>query len=139
MAKHVLKTARIEVNGTNLSDHVRSVTIGTERDEIDVTAMGAANKEFIPGLGDVTIEVEFYNDYAASSVDPVLWPLSTSDTPFVVKVRPTSAAISATNPEYSLTALLYNYSPIAGTVGEANTTTVTFRNAAQAGLTKATS
>ncbi len=137
MAKMSFKNGRVEVNGVNISDHVRSVSVETERDEVDVTAMGAANREYVAGLGDATITIEVYQDFQAASIDSTLWPLSTSDTPFTVKVRPTTAAISATNPEYSMSALMYGYNPIAGVVGDAMTTEVTFRNASQAGLTRA--
>jgi hypothetical protein len=54
-----------------------------------------------------------------------------------VSVKPTNASISATNPEYSMMALLYTYSPIAGAVGEAATTEVVFRNASSTGLVRA--
>lgn len=137
MAKIVLRDARIEVNGVNLSDHCSEVSIETSRDEVDVTAFGAANKEILTGLGDATITATFFQDFAAASVDATLWPLSSTTTPFTVKVRPTSAAISATNPEYSMSALMFDYAPIAGSVGEASSTEVTFRNATQAGLTRA--
>ena len=136
MAKHVLKDARVEINGVNLSDHVSSVTVETPRDEVEVTAFGNTAKQYAPGLKDATITVEFFQDYAAASVDATLAPLSDSDTPFQVRVRPTSAAVSATNPEWRMDSLLYDYNPIAGSVGEANTTSVTFRNAGT-GITRA--
>ena len=139
MAKHVLKDASIVVNGVNLSDHVSEVTIETSRDEVDVTAMGAVNKMIVAGLGDATITMTVYQDYAAASVDATLFPLSQTNTPFAVVVKPTSAAVSATNPSFTMQALLFDYSPIAGGVGDANTTEVTFRNADQTGLVRATS
>lgn len=139
MAKYVLKDARVEVNAVVLSDHVSEVTIETKRDEVDTTGMGASNKSVVAGLGDATITLAVFQDHAAASVDATLWPLSTSDTPFVVKVRPTSAVISATNPEYSMTVLMFEYAPIAGGIGDAAKTDVVFRNAAQTGLTRATS
>lgn len=137
MAKIVLRDARIEVNGVNLSDHVSEVSVETERDEVDGTAFGAANKETLVGLGDATITMTVFQDFAAASVDATLWPLSTSTVPFTVKVRPTTGAISATNPEYSMSANMFGYNPISGGVGEASTTDVEFRNATQAGLTRA--
>lgn len=136
MAKFVLKNPVITVNAVDLSDHFSEVTIETSRDEVDVTAFGAANKETLAGLGDATITGTVFQDFAAGEIDATLWPLSTSDTPFVVAVKPTNAAISATNPEYQMTSLLFNYSPIAGSVGAASTTTVTFRNASQTGLVR---
>ncbi len=138
MAKLTLKTSVITINAVDLSDHIGQVTIETSRDEVDVTAFGAANKETIAGLGDATISCECFQDFAAGELDATLWPLSTSDTPFVVTVKATNAAVSATNPRYDLTCLLFEYNPIDGAVGDAATTTVTFRNAAQAGLTRNT-
>lgn len=135
MAKHVLKDAVVVVNSVDLSDHVSAVTIEASRPEVDVTAMGADYQEFIPGIPDATITVSFFQDFAAGEVHATLQPLSVSDTPFPVAIKPTTAAISATNPEIQMSALLYNYSPLAGDVGSANTMDVTFRNASQTGLT----
>lgn len=138
MAIGPIKNARIEVNGNVISDHVSEVSIETERDEVDVTAFGASNKVNVAGLGDATITITAFNDYAAASLDSIFFPLSTSNTPFVVKVRPDAGAISTSNPEYSMTALMFNYTPIDVAVGEAPSTPITFRNASQAGLTRAT-
>lgn len=129
---------RLEVNGVNLSDHVQSVTVETTRDDVDITAFGAVNKVSAPGLGDATITVTFYADEAAGSVNATLWPLASTTTPFTVKARKTSAAISTTNPEYQLTALMYGFTPIDGSVGDAFTMDVEFRNASQTGLVRAT-
>ena len=123
-------------NGVDLSDHVRSITIETERAEVDVTAMGAQNIVNMPGLGDATITIEVLQDFAAGEVDATLWPLSTTTTPFTVAVRAVNAAISATNPEYQMSSLMYSYSPIAGSIGDAMTTEVVFRNASQTGLVR---
>lgn len=136
MAKFVLKTPVVTINAVDLSDHVRSATIETQRDEVDVTAFGAANKEILAGLGDATITLEVYQDFAAGEVDATIWPLSTSDTPFTVAIKPTNGAISATNPEYQLSCLNFSYSPIAGAVGEASMTELVFRNASQTGLVR---
>lgn len=138
MARHVLKDARVEVDGNVVSDHVRSVTINTPRDQVETTAMGQTAKSYVPGLKDATMDIEFFQDYAVGSVDAILSAKSDTDTAFTVKVRATSAAISTSNPEYSMSALLYDYSPMSGSVGDANTTSVTFANAGT-GITRATS
>jgi hypothetical protein len=122
MAKHVLKNADVVVNSVNLSAWIRSVTLETSRPEVDVTAMGNTHQQFAPGIGDATITLEVYQDYAAAAVDATLYPLSSSESAFNVVIKPTSAAVSATNPSYTMSSLLY----------------VTFRNAGT-GITKATS
>jgi hypothetical protein len=138
MATLVLKDASVVVNSVNISSWISEVSIETERDEVDFTAMGAVNKVTKAGLGDATITMTAFSDYAAAAIDATMWPLSTSDTPFTVTVKPTSAATSATNPAYSMSALLFNYTPISGSIGDAASTPLSFRNAAQAGLTRAT-
>lgn len=138
MAIFVVQNPVVTVNGVDLSDHCQSVTITTERDEVEATAFGATNKVTLAGLGDATMECEFQADFAAGKTDATLWPLSSSTTPFTVSVKSTSAATSTTNPLFSMSALLFSYSPIDGSMGDLSTTTVTFKNASQAGITRAT-
>ncbi|MES2866730.1 MAG: hypothetical protein V4703_08210, partial [Actinomycetota bacterium] len=74
---------------------------------------------------------------AAGEVDATLWPLAIAYTTFAVAIKPTSAAISATNPEYQLaTGHLLSYSPMDGKIGEASKTTVEFVNAGNTGLVR---
>jgi hypothetical protein len=137
MAKFVLKTPVITVDGDDVSDHVSEVTIETTRAEVDVTAFGATHMEFLPGLGDATITLQVFQDFASNEIDQNFWVHSIEDSPFEVTVKPTNASISATNPEYTMSALMYSYNPIAGAVGEASTTEVVFRNASSTGLVRA--
>lgn len=136
MAKFVYKTAVITVNAVDVSDHVQQVTIETTRDEVDVTSFGASYKETLAGLGDATITLQVFPDFAAGEIDATFQPLSVSDTPFTVAVKPTNAAISATNPEYQMSSLMFSYTPIDATVGAADPTEVVFRNASQTGLVR---
>lgn len=140
MAKIVLKDVVVVVDGTTLSNRARSVEINTEFDEHDVSGFGTGKyKEMAKGLASAEATVTFYQDFDAANVDAILWPLSQSDTPFPVEFRPSSGAVSATNPKYSLpAALLFSYSPLAGEIGQPSTTDVTFRNAGTQGLTRAT-
>lgn len=139
MAKFVLKDAYVEVDGTDLSNLCSSVTINTPADEVDVTGFGSAFREFAQGLKDATITLAMFQSFAAGETHAVLSPLHASGDTFVVTIRHDSAAKSATNPEWSATVRLYDYSPLAAAVGEAATMDVTLRNAAQAGITESTS
>jgi hypothetical protein len=135
MAAFTLTDAFISVNGVTLSDHGNQVTIEDNREQVDFTAFGAVNKVYGKGLGDGSITVQFFQDFAAGKVHATLQPLISSTTPFTVEVRATSAGRSATNPGIVMSALLFTYSPLAGSIGEASTMSVTFQNAAQAGIT----
>lgn len=136
MGKFVFKDATLEVDGVDLSNYVNQVAMDLPDDEVDLSGMGSKMKEYGKGLSDGTITVTFLQDFDTGKVDDTLWPLKVSDTPFTVVVKPTSAPKSATNPEYSMEALLFNYSPVNGSLGEAASTEVNFRNADQAGITR---
>jgi hypothetical protein len=127
------------VNGVTLSDHANQVTINDTRDSVDVTAFGATNKAVAKGLGDASISVQFFQDFASGKVHATLQPLLSSGTTVVIEVRPTSAARSATNPAALLSGLLMNYNMLSGGVGEASTITAEFQNGSQAGMTYPTS
>lgn len=129
--------AEVLVNAVDISAFVTSVTIETSRDEVDVTAMGAVNKVTMPGLGDATINVEVLQAFGAGEIDATMFPLSTTSTPFNVWVKPVKgSAISATNPQYQMSSLLYSYNPMDSAIGDAMKTTLTFKNASQAGLVR---
>ena len=129
----------VTVNGVNLSDHATALSVETTRDEVDVTAFGAVQKVAMPGLGDGTMTATFLQDYAAGSVDATLQAASVLTVGFVVEMRPVNGARSTTNPGYVMTVLMYGYNPISGSVGDAATVDVTFRNASQTGLQRLTS
>lgn len=138
MPKFVLRDAVVSVNGTDFSDHVSSVEVETTFDEVDLTTFQSIYRQFGQGLGDATITMDFFQDFDASEVDAVLWPLSQSGGTFTVTVKADDAATSSTNPIFSMVSRLYSYNPIAGAVGDASSTSVIFRNAGTAGLTRAT-
>ena len=139
MAKQVLKDAYIVVDGTNLSDHVSSVTLEDTADEVEFTAFGADYREYGQGLKTASITLEVFQDFAASSVDSVMEPLYSSGGTFDIEVRPTSSSVSSTNPKYTMVGRLFSYSPLQGAVGDANTTSVTINNGGTAGLVRGTS
>lgn len=128
--------AVIVIAGVDVSDHIAEVTIESTFDENDITTFGSNYKVLSPGLGDATITMRAFQDFAAAEIDATIWPLHGSTTPFLVQVKPTSGAISAANPEYQLTALNFVYSPIAGAVGAPLETPLVFRNGSSTGLVR---
>lgn len=139
MGKIVLKKPVIIIDGTNLTKRARSLTIDMPDDEVDLSTFGSQFKETGKGLSDASMVIDFLQDFAAGMVDAVLWPLKEKDTPFKIAVKATEAEASATNPQYAMMAQMFNYSPLAGAVGEAVSTEVTFKNASDTGVEKITS
>jgi hypothetical protein len=139
LAKHVLRRAFISVNGVDLSDHCSSVTLEDSADEVDFTSFStSAYREYGQGMKDATISADFFQDFATGSVDATHYPLYDSGGTFSVIVRPSSEAVSSTNPNYTMVARLYTYSGLSGAVGDANTVSATYRNAGTAGISRGT-
>ena len=139
MAHFVLTDATVIINSVTLSDHAKAVTVEDTSDQVDLTAFGATNKTYGKGLGDGKFTIEFFQDFAAGEVHATLQPLISSTTPVTVEVRATSAARSATNPGIVMSALMFNYNPLSGSIGDASTFSAEFQNAAQGGITYPTS
>ena len=132
MAILVLKDASVTVNSVDLSDYVASVTIDYQVEAVPADAMGNTARAFAAGLQNSTVNVTFNQDYATSQVEATIFPLVGTNTTVVVK--PTSAAVSATNPSYTIAGFLAASQPVNGAVGELATQAITVTGA----LTKAT-
>ncbi len=146
MSKFVLKHPNIKLGTVSLEDHASSLTIETSADEVEFTSFCSDYRDFGQGLKDVTWTIDFFQDFDNNKVDETLWGFSQSGGTFAVRATPgigtTSAqqgSASATNPLFKMTGRLFSYSPIAGAIGDASTTTATIRNASSAGLQKVTS
>lgn len=128
MATLVYTDAVIVVNSVNLSSWCRSLTINYEAEMLDDTTMGTSGtRSNRPGLKNWSVDASFLQDFAAGSVDATLFPLIGA-VPFPITMKPTSGAVSATNPEYQGNAVLESYPPIAGEVGALGTVDAAFRS-----------
>ena len=74
MATFVLYDASVSVAGTDLSDHVRSVTVDAGQNMVDDTVMADTFVSNAAGLATWSVTVEFLQDYASSKVDATLQP-----------------------------------------------------------------
>jgi len=135
MAVFVLKDASITVNSVSLSAYVTAATLNFEVDSVETTAMGATGHVFTGGLQNISLDVTFNQDFAASQVAATLDALVGTTTTVVVK--PTSSAVSATNPSYTISsAYLAATQPVNGSVGDLASMSVSFTGGS---LVKATS
>tara|TARA_R110000868_G_scaffold219386_3_gene470395 strand:- start:174 stop:584 length:411 start_codon:yes stop_codon:yes gene_type:complete len=114
----------VTVNAVDLSDHVSSVTLNRQFDELEVTAMGDSGHKFVKGLEASSVTIEFFNDTATSETLQTLqaaWGASTT-----VTLKQTSAVVSATNPLYTMSCLVNGTTDINGAVGDLGTQSVTW-------------
>ena len=135
MARLVLTNVEVTIGGVNLSDHIASVSLGSTYDVVETTAFAGtsgasgnvpqAAKTRTAGLVDNSVTLEFHQDFAAASVEQTIYPLL--GTTVAVVVQPVaSASVDATNPSYSFNAVVSEWSPLNGAVGELATASVTW-------------
>lgn len=125
MARIVLTNALVTINAVDLSDLVASVTLNSSIDVVETTAFSStAARTRIGGLADNSISLEFHQDYATGEVEATIYPLIGTVT--TVTVKPVNAATSATNPLYTASALVSEWTPLNGAVGELATASVTW-------------
>jgi hypothetical protein len=124
MAIFVATDFSVTINGsTALASYLTQVELKTTANDITTTAFGSTWVTRVAGLKEGSLTLQFNQDYAASAVDAVLWPLLGTNATVVIK--PTSTAVSATNPAYTAICLVTDYTPISGNIGDLSTFSIT--------------
>ena len=124
MAKFITTDYAIEIDSTDFSSSLNSVTLDITVEEQETTAFGNTSRTRIGGLKDGSVSLDFHQDFGADSVDATLWPLLGQTVS--ITITPTSGAASATNPSYEFDCLVTQYQPFANAVGELATLSVSW-------------
>jgi hypothetical protein len=124
MARLVLTNPSIVINSVDLTDRVAQVAIDMSFAEVETTAFGDSAVTRVAGLGDHSVSLSFHQDFASGEVEATIYPLLGTTTTVIVK--PVNTTTSTDNPSYSFTALVTEWSPVSGTVGELATADVTW-------------
>ena len=120
----------------NISDHVQSVSINQSFDELDVVAMGDSSHKYIKGLESASVTMDILNDLTSSpAVTTTLQSCFGKNCVFTFKQ--TNAAVSATNPLYTVTLLVNNLTPINGATGDVSVQSLTFNASSTVAVTTA--
>ena len=109
----------------DLTDQCKSVVITKSRESLDQSSFGDTGRQFTGGLTNVTVTATLLMEYSAT---PGTYVDLTSlvGTRCYVAVKPTSGAISATNPEFQITgAYLESLDVVNGSVGELSEVEIT--------------
>jgi len=124
MAATILYDAEVTINAVDLSDRVKSVSLPMSVATQDGTTMGDTWMEQLPGLKSWSLTIEFLQDFASGKTHATINPIF--GTTVAVTVKPTTAATSATNPEFQGNVVISEYNPLDGAVGDASSTSVTW-------------
>jgi len=134
MARIVLTNAYVLFGSTDLSDHISSISLSSTYDIVETTAFGQTSKTRVAGLADNSVTLEFHQDYATSSVEQTIYP--TLGTAVTIAVKPVNGTTTAVNPQYSFSAVVSEWTPLNGAVGELATASVSWP--ISGGITKTT-
>ncbi len=122
---YLSQPASLTIGGVQLSDQCSAVTLTLGQAPLTSTAFGDGGERMVGGLQTVEGTITLYCDYGATSVEAtVAAELGAGDTAIVV--RKDAGAVSASNPEWTISdTMIANY-PVTYTVGELQVMEVSF-------------
>jgi hypothetical protein len=129
MARLVLTDASVVINGVNLSQYITSVALSTSEDVVDTTGMASGGaRTRVAGLADNSLTLEFNQDFDALGTEVSVNAVGASlvGTNTTVVIKPTSGAVSVSNPSYSFSAVVAEWQPLSGAVGELSSISATW-------------
>lgn len=125
MALMTLTASYIAVNSVDRSSWCSKVEVTAEVEEKDVTVFTSLGwKAVIGGLKSGQVALTLKNDVAASQLDETMWALFGTVTTF--ETRASNAAVGTSNPKYTGSILIKNWTPISGSPGDVNEASYTF-------------
>ena len=127
MAKKVVKGAYLALGAgpTDYSAKVKGATLTISGPEVDVSNFDTGDySEILCGLLKGSLQIEFVKDADLSGLDAAVFAALGSTLAFTLKLN--DAAVGPTNPAYTGTCVITSWSPIAGSVGQAFSGSVTW-------------
>ena len=125
MPKMVLLAQYVSINANVLNEYTKKAELTVEVEEKDVTNYASLGwKEVLGGLKSAELGCEFFQYFAATKLDAIMWPLLGTVVPF--EVRADQGAVSASNPAYTGSILINGWNPLTGSVGDEATVSLGF-------------
>jgi hypothetical protein len=130
MARLVLTNAYVLYASNDISQYVTSVSLSSSVDVIETTGLGSSARTRVGGLFDNQVTFEFNQDFADNALEELIngtsLATSTVGTAVAMEIRPVNGAVSASNPKYTFNALISEWQPLSGAVGELVSASVTW-------------
>ena len=116
----------VKINNVDLSDQCSAATLTRTVEALESTAFGGTARVYVGGLEANELTVTLYMSYDSNETYATLATLVGTQT--TVRVQPTSAVDSATNPGFILTGSYLETLPVLNaSLGELSTIDITFR------------
>ena len=117
MATIILDDMSLSIGGNDVSAYIESGELNYGAEVKDDTTMTANTRKNKGGLKNWAVRATVHNDWVDNGLDEDMFGLVGTEVAVILK--PTSAAISTTNPGYSGQAIMTAFNPISGgQVGE---------------------
>lgn len=130
-----LAGASCTIASVDLSDQLTNAVLTYTAEALEATSLADTARKYVSGLQNNEVTVTLMQSYAATETEATIYPLV--GTTVTIVLKPSSAAVSSTNPSYTLTgAYLASHTPINSSVGELSMVELTFQGGT---LAKATS
>lgn len=122
---YVIRNAVVQLDGTDISQHVSTVTVDMTAADVRVTAMGAGGEQHLAGIRDDSFTFTAFTSFGASSLHEVVNAKFVAAGTLEVIVFPAGGTAGTANPKFIGYCPLLTYSPTSGGIGDAATTTLT--------------
>ena len=107
----------ITIGGVDVTDQCSTISFSLGVTSLTATAFGDVGERMVAGLQTVDGSFTLYASYGAGEVEAVLYDeVGAGDTEIVIKLE--AGAVSASNPEYTITNCMLDQVPNAAQVGE---------------------
>jgi hypothetical protein len=111
------------VGTSTISSFVSTVSLNREVEAVTITAMNDTVQNMIGGIEVSSVSMEIFNDFASASVNSLFEDAIGSK--LAIKLIPVTGTVSATNPSYSMSCLITQWTPISGSTDSAALASVT--------------
>ena len=111
------------VGTSTISSFVSTVSLNREVEAVTITAMNDTVQNMIGGIEVSSLSMEIFNDFAAASVNSLFEDAIGSK--LAIKLIPVTGTVTATNPSYSMSCLITQWTPISGSTDSAALASVT--------------
>jgi len=112
------RDAYLSINSNDVSGYLQSLELPLSRETQDKTAMGALTRIYEAGLKTFTVTCNFHQSFVDNELDEIIFGLYDAGTTFTTLIRPTTSAVGASNPQFSATMFISEYTPLTGNVGD---------------------
>jgi hypothetical protein len=115
----------LTVDGIDLRDQASAVSLTLGANPLTSTAFGDTGERMVSGLQTVEGTLTLYCDYGSNSVETTI-SLAVGDGTTTIVVKKDDAAVSGSNPEWTIANTMIANMPITYTVGELQVMEVSF-------------